>query len=424
MSLLARGPRRVAASALGALALLTLAASPAHGQCDRIPECELVWADEFDGTELDTTRWQPMIGTGTNYGLPAGWGNNELEYYQAENATVADGNLTITAREETVGTSDFTSARLRTQGMGEWTYGRFEMRAKMPIGQGLWPAFWMLPSDFRYGGWASSGEIDIMEYLGHEPSRVHGTIHYGARWPQNSYTGNSYDLRTGSLHDDFHVYAIEWERGEIRWYLDDVHYATQTEWFSTAGPYPAPFDVDFHLLLNLAVGGNWPGSPDSTTEFPQELVVDYVRVYQAAPSKGTQISTTSLNHGKAVKMKKLAPRLVMSFENQARKRDRLLNGRSVTCAARATGKSGALTARGKLLLALAGEKNGATWTGRALKTTLDKQGSGLFSVDELRALVDEATGEGGVPGRIEIVWDGAGRKKVLHAELDCWQRQG
>lgn len=219
-----------------------------------------------------------MTGNGHAYGIP-GWGNGELQYYTANNATVADGLLTIRAREQNIAGYGYSSARLRTKGLGDWTYGRFEMRAKLPVGQGLWPAFWMLPSDNVYGTWAASGEIDIMESLGHDPDRIHGTLHYGGAAPANVSSGESYRLPLGSAQD-FHTYAIEWERGEFRWYIDDIHYATRTGWWSAGGPYPAPFDQDFHLLLNLAVGGTWPGAPDATTEFPQALVVDYVRVYQ------------------------------------------------------------------------------------------------------------------------------------------------
>ncbi len=246
---------------------------------------ELVWADEFDGTEVDQTKWSFQTGDG----CPnlCGWGNNELEWYQAENATVADGFLTITAREEQAGGKNYTSARMRTINQGDWTYGRFEVRAKMPIGKGIWPALWMLPTDPSiYGTWAASGEIDIMEYVGDEPDEVFGTIHFGAPWPGNQSSSSPYTLQQGTFHDDFHVFAVEWERGAIRWYVDDELYATKTSWSSTGGPFPAPFDVDFHLLLNVAVGGNLPGNPDASTVFPQTMVVDYVRVFEDVSGGG------------------------------------------------------------------------------------------------------------------------------------------
>jgi beta-glucanase (GH16 family) len=167
-----------------------------------------------------------------------------------------------------------------------------EMRARMPIGQGLWSAFWMLPSDSIYGTWAASGEIDIVEHLGNQPERILGTIHYGGSFPSNVYSGTNYFLPSGTFHDDFHVFAVEWELGEIRWYVDGTQYGTRTSWYSTGGPFPAPFDIDFHLLLNLAVGGNLPGPPDAWTEFPQEFVVDYVRVYQQ-PNEPPVVTITS-----------------------------------------------------------------------------------------------------------------------------------
>jgi beta-glucanase (GH16 family) len=255
-------------------------AQPASAQCADLPGCVLVWSDEFNGTGVDLSRWSFQLGDGSGFGLPSGWGNNELQYYQAENATVAGGYLTITAREEPAGGLDYTSARLRSLGKGDWTFGRLEMRARMPIGQGLWPAFWMLPSDSLYGNWAASGEIDIVEYIGSQSDRIFGTIHYGASWPYSVFASTAYTLADGTFHDDFHLFAIEWELGEIRWYVDGMLFATRTHWWSSGGPFPAPFDADFHLLLNLAVGGNLPGPPDATTVFPQEYVIDYVRVYQ------------------------------------------------------------------------------------------------------------------------------------------------
>lgn len=242
---------------------------------------ELVWADEFNGSSVDPTKWSFQLGDGTEVGLPPGWGNNELQFYRTENAVVANGLLTITAKQETFNGYNYTSSRLRSLGKGDFKYGRIEMRAKLPTGQGIWPAFWMLSSNPEiYGGWAASGEIDIMEYVGQNPSRVFGTIHYGAPWPGNVFSSTDYTLPSGTFHDDFHVFAVEWEYGEIRWYVDDTLYATKNDWFSTGGPYPAPFDLNFHLLINLAVGGNLPGSPDETTVFPQEYIIDYVRLLQ------------------------------------------------------------------------------------------------------------------------------------------------
>jgi beta-glucanase (GH16 family) len=260
---------------------------------------QLVWADEFEGDGLDTSKWSYMTGDGTDYGLPSGWGNNELQYYREENVTVTGGNLVITAKRESYSGKGYTSGRIRTMGKGEWTYGRIEFRAKMPLGKGFWAAIWMLPTEEAYGGWAASGEIDIMEYLGHDPSVVYGTLHYGGQWPNNRSTGTSYTTDLSPFGHEFHDFALEWEEGAFRWYVDGHLYQTQTSgWYSSAGPFPAPFNREFHLLINLAVGGNWPGAPDGTTQFPQQMLVDYIRVYQAGgtgvrvtPSTGnTQVS--------------------------------------------------------------------------------------------------------------------------------------
>lgn len=238
----------------------------------------LVWSDEFEGTSLDPEKWSAQVGDGCDINL-CGWGNNELQWYQASNVEVGGGFLTITARRESAGGRGYTSARIRTLGKGDWTYGRIDVRAWLPRGQGLWPAIWMLPSEDRYGGWAASGEIDIVELVGHEPDRVHGTLHYGGEWPDNVYSGAPHVLPVGTFADRFHTFTLEWEEGEIRWYVDGRHYQTQTEWYSTGGPFPAPFDQPFHLLLNVAVGGDWPGAPDASTVFPQSMVVEYIRVY-------------------------------------------------------------------------------------------------------------------------------------------------
>jgi beta-glucanase (GH16 family) len=270
-------PFVLALASAGAL-LSTASAAPVHPAPVQGGSYSLVWEDNFDGTTLDASKWTPMIGNG----CPnlCGWGNNELQYYRAENATVGGGLLTITARRQFFGGSQYTSARLRSLNKADFTYGRFEMSAKLPAGQGLWPAFWMLPSDSVYGTWAASGEIDIMEAVGQNESRVLGTIHYGGTFPNNTFSGESYTLPNGNLTDSFHTYAIEWEPTVIRWYIDGIQYATRTNWFSSNGTYPAPFNERFHMLLNLAVGGNLPGPPNQATPFPATYEIDYVRVYQ------------------------------------------------------------------------------------------------------------------------------------------------
>ncbi len=254
---------------------------------------ELVWSDEFDGSEVDTSKWSFQIGDGCELPTGCGWGNFELQYYRAENATVSGGNLIITAKKESFMGSSYTSARLRTLGKGDWTFGRFEMRAILPEGQGLWPAFWLLFSEETYGGWAASGEIDIMELTGDAPATIFGTIHYGGEFPANVSSSREFTLPSGKFSEDYHIFAVEWEYGEIRWYVDDSLYATQTQWFSTGGVYPAPFDHNFHILLNVAVGGTLPGPPDPTTVFPQTMVVDYIRVYQALGNEKPSVMITS-----------------------------------------------------------------------------------------------------------------------------------
>jgi beta-glucanase (GH16 family) len=242
-------------------------------------EWQLVWADEFEGEELDESKWSFQYGTGAAEGLN-GWGNNELQYYtdRPENITIDDGILNITARNEQFEGMNYTSGRIRTMGKRDWTYGRVEVRAKLPRGQGIWPAIWMLPTDEIFGGWPKSGEIDIMEMVGHEPEKVHGTVHYGPDWPENQFTGTSYSLDDGTFADDFHIFSIEWKMDSIKWFVDGNEFFSVTP--SRLQPHQYPFNARFHLVMNLAVGGNWPGIPDETTEFPQSLIVDYVRIYQ------------------------------------------------------------------------------------------------------------------------------------------------
>ncbi len=246
-------------------------------------EWTLVWADEFEGDALDTEKWSYMIGDGTDYGIP-GWGNNELQYYREENVTVSDGMLHITAKQESYGGKGYTSGRIRTIDKGDWKYCRVKFEAKMPKGQGFWAAVWMLPTDLDYGGWAASGELDIMEYIGgaENDNKVHGTLHFGGTWPDNKSKGTFFESTGWPFYKEFNEFVMEWVEGEIRWYVNGELYQTlgAGDWHSSAAPFPAPFDQRFHLLINLAVGGNWPGSPDGTTEFPQELSLYYIRVYE------------------------------------------------------------------------------------------------------------------------------------------------
>lgn len=243
----------------------------------------LVFQDEFNGSTLASGKWEPMIGDGSAYGNP-GWGNNELQYYtsRADNLAVNGGLLRITARRENFGGKQYTSARIRSKGKADFTYGRIEARIKLVAGNGLWPAFWMLPSSTVYGGWAGSGEIDIIETV-NAADRAHHTIHHGGAWPNNTSTGGSTFL-AGGYAAAFHTYAIDWRPDSIRWSVDGVetYRLNSTNWYSLAAIWNqrAPFDEPFHMLLNLAVGGNWPGNPDASTPFPAQMQVDWVRVYQ------------------------------------------------------------------------------------------------------------------------------------------------
>jgi beta-glucanase (GH16 family) len=249
---------------------------------DTRPGWKLIWADEFDGkdgTAPDATRWTYDIGG-------RGWGNQELETYTSrlQNARVRGGNLVITARKEDLTGPDgiarnYTSARLVTLGRFAQAYGRFEARIKLPRGQGIWPAFWAMGDDINRVGWPKCGEIDIMENIGREPGINHGSLHASTFGGPTSDATKTIALPEGkALADDFHIYAIEWEPGVVRFYLDEENYATftQADW-PEGGQWV--FDHPFFILLNVAVGGSWPGNPDATTQFPQEMLVDYVRVY-------------------------------------------------------------------------------------------------------------------------------------------------
>lgn len=249
---------------------------------------QLVWSDEFDGTALNENNWSYMLGDGSQYGNP-GWGNNEWQYYTSrpENVFVSNGELHIVARQESFAGFNYTSARLRTLNKADFLYGRIEGRIKLPSTKGIWPAFWMLPTESPLGGWASSGEIDIMESV-NLADTVYGTIHYGGPWPDNQHSGGT-RIDGIDYSQDFHVYAVEWTPQFIRWYVDGAPYYTRvaSNWYSTAAPDDdnAPFDHPFHILLNVAVGGNFPGYPDGSSQFPQEMVVDWVRVYQDVPTQ-------------------------------------------------------------------------------------------------------------------------------------------
>jgi len=240
----------------------------------------LTWSDEFNGSNgstPDSTKWTMETGGG-------GWGNNELESYTArtQNASQQGGNLVITLMKETHTGSDgitrnYTSARLKTAAHFTQAYGRFEARIKIPRGQGVWPAFWMLGDNIDIVGWPTCGEVDIMENIGSEPSKVHGSMHgpgYSGATPLTAV----YTLPGAAFADDFHLFAVEWELGVVRLYVDGNLYLTETPANLPSGTQWV-FDHPFFILLNVAVGGNFPGAPDATTVFPQTMLVDYVRVY-------------------------------------------------------------------------------------------------------------------------------------------------
>lgn len=233
------------------------------------PNWNLVWSDEFNGTSLNRANWTPEIGTGSG-----GWGNNELQYYtdRAQNVQVTGGNLVITAQKESYGGMNYTSARIKTQDLKSFTYGKVEARIKLPTGQGLWPAFWMLGSNISSVGWPKSGEIDIMERVNNNPY-VNGTVH----WDAGGHA--EFGRVSGNLDfSQFHVYSIEWDSKYIRWFVDGQQF---NEFYIDNGTgNTEEFQRPFFILLNLAVGGNWPGSPNNSTPFPSQMLVDYVRVYQ------------------------------------------------------------------------------------------------------------------------------------------------
>lgn len=242
---------------------------------------KLVWSDEFnsDGA-VNTDLWKFDIGTGADIGLP-GWGNNELQYYtnRTENIRVKDGNLEITARRENYEGSAYTSAKIHTKELFQTTYGRFESRIKLPFGQGIWPAFWLLGDDSNGTVvWPQIGEIDIMEYRGQQPTIVHGTIH-GPGYSGGQGVTASYTLNNARFDSDFYVFALEWGPNYIDFFVNDVRFNRITpqnignnEWVYN--------DNQFYIILNVAVGGTFVGYPNSSTPFPQTMYVDYVRVYE------------------------------------------------------------------------------------------------------------------------------------------------
>lgn len=238
------------------------------------PGYKLVWADEFDSETLNPDNWVHETGTGNN-----GWGNNELQYYREDNTTLVNGHLVITAKAQRFGGNNYTSSRIKSQGKKSFKFGRVDIRAALPKGQGLWPALWMLGTNITSVGWPACGEIDIMELTGDLPNRVLSTVHFGQNVEQREYRSQSLYLDNNkNFHDEFHVFSMIWNENLIEFYMDDIKYHTITP--ASVGNAPYPFNKNFFFIMNVAVGGNLPGNPNATTPFPQSMIVDYIRVFQ------------------------------------------------------------------------------------------------------------------------------------------------
>jgi beta-glucanase (GH16 family) len=239
------------------------------------PGYTLAWSDEFSGTTPDAAVWNMETGNGTG-----GWGNNELEYYtnSTKNVFVSNGNLIIEARKEPISGFNYSSARMTTQNKKNFTFGRIDIRAKLPVNKGIWPALWMLGSNITTAGWPACGEIDIMELIGTYPGRTYSTMHWKPVTGTNTSKGAEYNLTSGDFSQKFHVFSIVWSQDLIKSYVDDQLFLTVTKADFGAANYP--FNASQFFIFNVAVGGNWPGPPDANTPFPQRMFVDYVRVFQ------------------------------------------------------------------------------------------------------------------------------------------------
>lgn len=278
--------------AITLLMIFTLMLSMIPAMTANAASWNLVWSDEFNGTSLNSSNWVAETGTGSG-----GWGNNELQYYtnRTQNLQVTGGNLVITAQKENYGGMAYTSARIKTQGLKSFKYGKIEARIKLPSGQGLWPAFWMLGDNINSVGWPKCGEIDIMERVNNNAS-VNGTVH----WDANGHA--EFGRVSGALdYSQYHTYSIEWDANYIRWFVDGAQFNEILIQNGTGST--EEFQNNFFILLNLAVGGNWPGAPDSSTPFPSQMLVDYVRVYQQSTSpivNGAVYTLTAKASGKVL----------------------------------------------------------------------------------------------------------------------------
>ena len=238
------------------------------------PGYTLIWSDEFSGTSIDLNSWNQEIGNNN------GWGNNELEYYtnSTKNNFVSNGNLVIEARKEPMGGFNYSSSRMTTQNKKTFKFGRIDIRAKLPVSKGMWPALWMLGSNITSAGWPACGEMDIMELIGTYPSRVSATMHWKNASGAHASKGTNYTLSSGDFSQQFHVFSMVWVQDLIKCYIDDNLYLTVASIDVGATNYP--FNANQFFIFNVAVGGDWPGPPDATTSFPQRMFVDYVRVFQ------------------------------------------------------------------------------------------------------------------------------------------------
>jgi len=269
--MLCAGTAALALAAAASAAPAVAATDRAAARPDAPPGWILDWHDEFDGPALDHAKWVEETGDPNN-------GNDEKQFYTArpDNLRIEDGMLVMEARRENMGGMAYTSARINTRNLVERTHGRYEARIRIPRGQGIWPAFWLLGADCGKVKWPRCGEIDIMENIGKEPGLVHGTLH-GPGYSGEKGIGRPQALEKGAYADDFHVFALEWEPGVIRWYRDGILYHTARP--DTVGGEWV-FEQPFFVILNLAVGGYWPGYPDASTPLPQRMLVDWVRVYR------------------------------------------------------------------------------------------------------------------------------------------------
>jgi beta-glucanase (GH16 family) len=271
----------IPAAALGFFLFMAACVVPAQSRREggASSKLQLLWSDEFNYAGLpDSSKWSYDLGDG----CPAicGWGNNELQYYtekRAKNARVENGRLIIEAHREKTGTRDYSSVRLVSRSKGDWRYGRIEVRAKLPAGVGTWPAIWMLPTDWKYGGWPASGEIDIMEHVGYLPDSVFGSVHTAA-FNHIIGTQSTQGIYLADCEKNYHVYGIDWSPDYVEFLVDGQAYHRFVN--RQTGPDAWPFDQYFHLILNLAVGGNWGGKMGVREDiWPQRMEVDWVRVY-------------------------------------------------------------------------------------------------------------------------------------------------